>query len=55
MKKRVRDEKNTVNETEPMVITRILLPHAIVWKAWTDPKYVMQCGDRRLYFARFVK
>ena len=35
--------KNTVNETERMVITRIFdAPRELVWKAWTDPKYVMQ-------------
>src|SRR6201993_4809721 len=39
----VRVTKNTVNETEPMVITRIFdAPRELVWKAWTDPKYVMQ-------------
>jgi uncharacterized protein YndB with AHSA1/START domain len=35
--------KSTVNETERMVITRVFdAPRAVVWKAWTDPKYVMQ-------------
>ena len=34
---------NTVNETERMVITRVFdAPRELVWKAWTDPKYVMQ-------------
>ena len=34
---------NTVNETERMVVTRIFdAPRELVWKAWTDPKYVMQ-------------
>ena len=34
---------STVNETERMVLTRILdAPPELVWKAWTDPKYVMQ-------------
>ena len=34
---------NTANETERMVITRIFdAPRELVWKAWTDPKYVMQ-------------
>jgi uncharacterized protein YndB with AHSA1/START domain len=33
----------TVNKTERMVITRIFdAPRELVWKAWTDPKYVMQ-------------
>ena len=35
--------KNTLNEKERMVITRIFdAPRALVWKAWTDPQYVMQ-------------
>src|SRR3984885_4226138 len=35
--------KNTVNETERMVITRVFdAPRALVWEAWTNPKYVMQ-------------
>ncbi len=35
--------KNTVNEIERMVITRVFdAPRALVWKAWTNPKYVMQ-------------
>jgi uncharacterized protein YndB with AHSA1/START domain len=34
---------NTVNETERMVITRVFdAPRELVWKAWTDPRYVMQ-------------
>jgi uncharacterized protein YndB with AHSA1/START domain len=33
----------TANETERMTITRIFdAPRELVWKAWTDPKYVMQ-------------
>ena len=33
----------TVNETDRMVITRVFdAPRELVWKAWTDPKYVMQ-------------
>jgi uncharacterized protein YndB with AHSA1/START domain len=35
--------KNTVNETERMVVTRVFdAPRELVWKAWTDPIYVMQ-------------
>ncbi len=35
--------ENTVNETERMVVTRVFgSPREVVWKAWTDPKYVMQ-------------
>jgi uncharacterized protein YndB with AHSA1/START domain len=35
--------KSTVNEIERMVVTRVFDgPRELVWKAWTDPKYVMQ-------------
>jgi uncharacterized protein YndB with AHSA1/START domain len=35
--------KSTGNEVERMVVTRVFdAPRALVWKAWTDPKYVMQ-------------
>jgi len=35
--------KSAANETERMVVTRIFdAPRELVWKAWTDPKYVMQ-------------
>jgi uncharacterized protein YndB with AHSA1/START domain len=35
--------KDTVSEVERMVVTRVFdAPREIVWKAWTDPKYVMQ-------------
>ena len=34
---------NTANETERMVVTRIFdASRALVWKAFTDPQYVMQ-------------
>src|ERR1700692_2073951 len=34
---------NTVSEIKRMVITRIFdAPRELVWKAWTDPKYIMQ-------------
>ena len=34
---------NAVLETERMVITRVFdAPRELVWKAWTDPKYMMQ-------------
>ncbi|HEY3927294.1 MAG TPA: SRPBCC domain-containing protein [Candidatus Koribacter sp.] len=33
----------TKNEPERMVVTRVFdAPRELVWKAWTDPKYVMQ-------------
>ena len=35
--------KETVQATERMTLTRIFdAPREIVWKAWTDAKYVMQ-------------
>ena len=35
--------RNAVDETERMVVTRVIdAPRELVWKAWTDPKYVMQ-------------
>ena len=35
--------KKTANEKERMVVTRVFdAPRALVWKAWTDPQYVMQ-------------
>ena len=35
--------ESTVSEVERMTITRIFdAPRELVWKAWTDPKYVMQ-------------
>ena len=35
--------KNTVNEKERMVVTRVFdAPPALVWEAWTNPKYVRQ-------------
>ena len=35
--------KNTVNEIERMVVTRIFdAPRELVWKAWTEAKYIMQ-------------
>src|ERR1700709_253576 len=36
-------KENTVSEIERMVVTRTFdAPRELVWKAWTDPKYVMQ-------------
>jgi len=35
--------KNTASEIDRMVVTRIFdAPRKLVWKAWTDPKYVMR-------------
>jgi uncharacterized protein YndB with AHSA1/START domain len=36
-------ESSTENQPERMTITRVFdAPRALVWKAWTDPQYVMQ-------------
>ena len=35
--------KSTLNETDRMVVTRVFdAPRELVWKAWTDPKFVAQ-------------
>ena len=35
--------KDTVHETERLVVTRVFdAPRELVWKAWTDPTYVVQ-------------
>jgi uncharacterized protein YndB with AHSA1/START domain len=35
--------KNAANEPERLVVTRVFdAPRELVWKAWTDPKYVAQ-------------
>lgn len=40
--------KNTGNETERMVVTRIFdAPRELVWKAWTDPKNVAYALSNR--------
>ena len=48
--------KNTVNETERMVVTRVFdAPRALVWEAWTNPKYVMQWWGPKGFTAPFCK
>ena len=48
--------KNTVNETERMVITRVFdAPRALVWEAWTNPKYVMQWWGPKGFTAPFCE
>jgi uncharacterized protein YndB with AHSA1/START domain len=35
--------EKTVSEVERMVVTRVIdAPRELVWRAWTDPRYVMQ-------------
>jgi uncharacterized protein YndB with AHSA1/START domain len=44
--------ENAVKETELMVVTRVFdAPRELVWKAWTDPKYVMQWWGPRGFTA----
>jgi hypothetical protein len=50
MKRERRSEmtENTISEVERMVVTKVFdAPRELVWKAWTEPKYVMQWGARR--------
>ena len=48
--------KNTVNEIERMVVTRVFdAPRELVWKAWTDPKYVMQWWGPKGFTASVCK
>ena len=48
--------QNTVNETERMVVTRVFdAPRELVWKAWTDPKYVMQWWGPKGFTAPFCE
>jgi uncharacterized protein YndB with AHSA1/START domain len=45
-----------VNETDRLVITRVFdAPRELVWKAWTDPKYVMQWWGPRGFTAPACK
>ena len=48
--------KDAVNEIERMVITRIFdAPRELVWKAWTDPKYVTQWWGPKGFTASVCK
>jgi len=48
--------QKTVNETERMIVTRVFdAPRELVWKAWTDPKYVMQWWGPKDFTAPFCK
>jgi len=48
--------QNTVNEKQRMVVTRVFdAPRALVWKAWTDPQYVMQWWGPKGFTAPFCK
>ena len=44
--------KNTVNEMARMTVARIFAaPRELIWKAWTDAKYVMQWWGPRGFTA----
>jgi uncharacterized protein YndB with AHSA1/START domain len=48
--------KSTVNEIERMVVTRVFdAPRELVWKAWTDPQYVMQWWGPKGFTAPFCQ
>ena len=48
--------KSTVSEIERMVVTRVFdAPRELVWKAWTDPKYVMQWWGPQGFTAPFCE
>jgi uncharacterized protein YndB with AHSA1/START domain len=48
--------KSTGSETERMVITRIFdAPRELVWKAYTDPNYVMQWWGPKGFTAPFCQ
>ena len=48
--------ENTASEIERMVITRVFdAPRELVWKAWTDPQYVMQWWGPKGFTAPFCK
>jgi uncharacterized protein YndB with AHSA1/START domain len=47
---------NTANETERMIVTRVFdAPRELVWKAWTDPKYVKQWWGPKGFTAPFCE
>jgi uncharacterized protein YndB with AHSA1/START domain len=48
--------ENIVSDIERMVITRVFdAPRELVWKAWTDPKYVMQWWGPKGFTAPFCQ
>ncbi len=48
--------KSTVNEIQRMVVTRIFdAPRELVWRAWTDPKYIMQWWGPKGFTAPFCE
>jgi uncharacterized protein YndB with AHSA1/START domain len=48
--------ENTGSAKELMVVTRVFdAPRELVWKAWTDPKYVMQWWGPKGFTAPFCQ
>ena len=48
--------KNTVSDAERMVVTRVFdAPRELVWKAWPDPKYVMQWWGPKGFTSPFCR
>jgi uncharacterized protein YndB with AHSA1/START domain len=48
--------EKTVNAPERLVVTRVFdAPRELVWKAWTNPKYVMQWWGPNGFTAPFCK
>ncbi|HEX8816282.1 MAG TPA: SRPBCC domain-containing protein [Terriglobales bacterium] len=48
--------ESTVNEIERLVVTRVFdAPRELVWKAWTDPKYVKQWWGPKGFTAPFCQ
>ncbi len=49
-------KKSADDETERMVVTRVFdAPRALVWEAWTEPKYVMQWWGPKGFTAPFCQ
>ena len=48
--------KNVANQIERMVVTRVFdAPRELVWKAWTDPNYVVQWWGPKGFTAPLCK
>jgi uncharacterized protein YndB with AHSA1/START domain len=49
-------KENAASVVERMVVTRVFdAPRELVWKAWTDPQYVMQWWGPKGFTAPFCK
>jgi len=48
--------QNTINVAERLVVTRVFdAPRELVWKAWTDPEYVMQWWGPKGFTSPFCR